>query len=130
MLKSLISCHEAKDSSRLCKKALFFSLWIFNMMPRLRAQFADPDLIRVILGLANQSEDVDLSEKSLQVLQELVKDTKESLQLLKKMEFVIPLVDKVIATFRAEKVKDKDDEMYITERLKLAVSIAVLLRKN
>ena len=71
-----------------------------------------------------------MSEKSLQVLQELVKDTKESLQLLKKMEFVIPLVDKVIATFRAEKVKDKDDEMYITERLKLAVSIAVILRKN
>ena len=69
MLKSLISNHEKKESSRLCKKALFFSLWIFNMMPRLRKQFADPDLVRVILNLANQSEDVD--GRSLQVLLEL-----------------------------------------------------------
>lgn len=129
MLKSLISSHEKKESSRLCKKALFFSLWIFNMMPRLRKQFADPDLVRVILSLANQSEDVDMSEKSLQVLLELVKDEKESRQLLKKMEFTIPTVNKIIATFREQKVKDKEDEMYITERLRLAVSIAVGLRK-
>ena len=129
MLKSLISNHEKKESSRLCKKALFFSLWIFNMMPRLRKQFADPDLVRVILNLANQSEDVDMSEKSLQVLLELVKDEKESRQHLKKMDFTIPTVNKIIATFREGKVKDKKDEMYITERLRLAVSIAVGLHK-
>ena len=52
--KSLISSHEKKESSRLCKKALFFSLWIFNMMPRLRKQFADPDLVRVILVLQSE----------------------------------------------------------------------------
>ena len=45
------------------------------------------------------------------------------------MEFTIPTVNKIIATFREEKVKDKEDEMYITERLRLAVSIAVGLRK-
>ena len=94
-----------------------------------KQQFADPDLVRVILSLANQSEDVDMSEKSLQVLLELVKDEKESRQLLKKMEFTIPTVNKIIATFREQKVKDKEDEMYITERLRLAVSIAVGLRK-
>ena len=98
-------------------------------MPRLRKQFADPDLVRVILNLANQSEDVDMSEKSLQVLLELVKDEKESRQHLKKMDFTIPTVNKIIATFREGKVKDKKDEMYITERLRLAVSIAVGLHK-
>jgi hsp70-interacting protein len=127
MLKSLISKKTTVDNKKLCKKAMFFSLWIFNVMPALRKEFADPNLVRSILTHANQSEDVDLSEKSLQVLLELVKGVKDD---MKKMDFMVPAVDKIIATFRDQKTKDKEDEMYITERLRVAVSIAVGLRKG
>lgn len=114
------------DEPKLCKKALFFAQWLFVNQPQIVKLFATDDILARLVTLAGQNNDVDMSEKALHVLVLLAGNSTSCAQMLK--AGLTKEIDRVIANLRA--LKADDDEAYATERLKLAVDVAISLRRR
>lgn len=124
LLVALIGGTGPACPSALRNKALFSCLWFFDGNPQLRRQFVKQKALPHILPLIG-SEDIDTSEKALQVLLLLARDEicVRALRVVQLKDVLFSQALKSLAK-RLESLTDADDIEYNEERLSLIRQIS------
>eukprot|EP00940_MAST-03C_sp_MAST-3C-sp2_P001167 g1167.t1 len=120
------------SGDRLLKKVLFFLMWLFQSDPKgsmLNAFVGKSEVVRRIVRLASQDDDIDMSEKALKILQMFAESDTGCKALAPKD--VANSVGSLLARLRdAYKGAKGDAAEMIRERLKLTVAVVIGMKRR
>jgi len=117
------------DAVRLTKKILFLLMWLFQESPNTTVRtFTKGDIFRRLFFFAQRDDDLDLSEKALQVLRAIAADT-AGLAALRTDPKISKALQDLLNRLRALCAKDDEGTEAARDRMRLAVAIAVALKR-